>query len=589
MMEQEEDFKGIGDYLAILKRRKKLLFIPAIVIFALAAIVAFSLPSIYRSEATILIEQQQIPTDLVRSTVTSFAGERIQIISQRVMTTENISKIIDNYGLYKEERKETSMAMLVEAMRKKISLEMISADVIDPRSGRPTSATIAFKLSFSHKNPRIAQKITNELVSLYLNENLKQRTKSAVETSGFLESEANKLKANVAILEENLASFKEKNMNMLPELQQLNIQLMERSERELKDTDTQLRSLEERTIYLRSELAQMDPNSSSYGSDGRRILSASDRLKTLESERISMSARYSPTHPDLIRIGKEITALKKETGATGDTYALQKKVKELNDELVNLQGRYSAKHPDVKKLQRSVNAASAALKQAKKDSKSNKRVDAERADNPAYLQLRTQLQAAEGEIRSLKRTRVGIKKKVGDFEQRLLQSPQVERKYHELTRDYDNALAKYKEVKGKQLEAELATSLEREHKGERFSLIEPPLVPEKPAKPNRPAILFLGFILALAGGIGLVVVTESLNSSIRSPMELVSVTLVPPLIVVPYIETEAERAGVKIWQTRYLVGIMMLAILSVGLFHWLVMPLDVLWFVVMRKLGLSEQ
>lgn len=587
-IEQEDDFKGIGDYLAILKRRKKMLIFPAILIFILAAVVAFSLPAIYRSEATILIEQQQIPTDLVRSTVTSYAGERIQIISQRVMTTEHLGKIIEDYELYHEERKETSMAMLVEGMRKEISLEMISADVIDPRSGRPTTATIAFKLSFSHKSPRIAQKITSELVSLYLNENLRQRTKSAVETSSFLEMEADKLNEEVAILEESLAEFKEQNINTLPELQQLNIQLMERAERELKDTDTQLRTLEERTIYLRSELAQMSPTSTMYANDGKRILSAEDRLKTLQSEYIGMSARYSSSHPDLIRMGKEIKALKKETGATGDVNELQRKLTELNTELAGLKERYSAQHPDVKKLQRVVNSAADALKQARKERENKKAVIAETADNPAYLQLKTQLQAADVEIKSLKRTRKENKKKIADFEQRLLQSPQVEREYRELTRDYDNALAKYKEVKAKQLEAELATSLERENKGERFSLIEPPLVPEKPAKPNRPAILFLGFVFAFAGSVGLVAVTESLNTTIKSPMELVAVTRMPPLIVVPYIETEAERSNVKSWKIGSVGVLLVLGIVAVMLFHWLVMPLDVLSFVVMRKLGLAE-
>lgn len=587
-MELEDNFKGIGDYLAILKRRKKMLIFPAILIFTLAAVVAFSLPAIYRSEATILIEQQQIPTDLVRSTVTSYAGERIQIISQRVMTTENLGKIIEEYELSHAERKETSMAMLVEAMRKEITLEMISADVIDPRSGRPTTATIAFKLSFSHKSPQIAQKITSELVSLYLNENLRQRTKSAVETSGFLEVEANKLNDAVAILEESLAKFKEQNLNTLPELQQLNIQLMERAERELKDTDTQLRTLEERTIYLRSELAQMSPTSSMYANDGKHILSAEDRLKTLQSEYIGMSARYSSSHPDLIRMGKEIEALKKETGATGDVNELQKKMTELTTELAGLKERYSAKHPDVKKLQRAVKSAADALEQARDDRKNRDSAITETADNPAYLQLKTQLQAAEVEIRSLKRSRKETKNKIDDFEQRLLQSPQVEREYRELTRDYDNALSKYKEVKAKQLEAELATALERENKGERFSLIEPPLVPEKPAKPNRPAILFLGFVFALTGSVGLVAVTESLNTTIKSPMELVAVTKIPPLIVVPYIETETERSKVKTWKIGSAGVLLMLVIIAGVFFHWLVVPLDALWFVVMRELGLAE-
>ncbi len=190
---EEEELLGIGDYIAILKRRKMQLILPAAIIMLLSIGLALGLPSIYRSEATILIEQQEIPSELVRSTVTSYAGERIQVISQRVMTTENLGKIIDSYGLYKDERDDTSITLLAEALREDIELEMISADVVDPRSGRPTTATIAFKLSFSNKQPRVAQKVTNELVSLYLDENLRQRTQSALETSTFLSAEGEKL------------------------------------------------------------------------------------------------------------------------------------------------------------------------------------------------------------------------------------------------------------------------------------------------------------------------------------------------------------------------------------------------------------
>ncbi|MEW8664540.1 MAG: lipopolysaccharide biosynthesis protein, partial [Candidatus Thiodiazotropha sp.] len=223
---EEEELLGIGDYLAILKRRKMQLIVPAAIILLLSIGLALGLPSIYRSEATILIEQQEIPSELVRSTVTSYAGERIQVISQRVMTTENLGSIIENYGLFKEERDDTSLSLLAEKLRENIKLEMISADVVDPRSGRPTTATIAFTLAFSSKDSRIAQKVTNELVSLYLDENLRRRTQSALETSSFLGAEANKLKQEIADLETSLAKFKEKHVNNLPELQQLNMQLM---------------------------------------------------------------------------------------------------------------------------------------------------------------------------------------------------------------------------------------------------------------------------------------------------------------------------------------------------------------------------
>ena len=582
----EEDVKGLGEYLEILDRRKKQFFVPALLILLASVGLAFGLPSIYRSEATILIEQQEIPDDLVRSTVTSFAGERIQIISQRVMTTQNLSRIIEEYGLYEDERRSKSMSVLVEEMREQIDLEMISADVVDPRSGRPTTATIAFKVAFSGEGPRLTQKVANDLVSLYLDENMKQRTAHAVETSSFLTEEADKLQQQISGLEAKLAEFKENNINTLPNLQQLNIQLMERTERDLKDKQQQIRTLEERRIYLQSELAQMNPTSKLYDSDGSRVLSSEDRLQALESQYISLSARYSSNHPDLIKMEKEIAALKKETGAVGNVNEIRRKLTDMKSQMAVLRDRYSSEHPDVKSLQRTIDINEKLLREAKSSKRPSRRQPGSgEADNPAYIQLQAQLKAANSELHSLHESVLEIEAKLADYENRLLKSPQVEREYLDLTREYENSLAKYQEVKAKQFQAELAESLERESKGERFSLIEPPQLPEEPDKPNRIAIFFLGFVFSLAGGFGTVAVAESMSEAIRSPKALMAITNAPPMIVIPYIEIAADRSRRRYQVAGLIVVAMIVAVGVVVLFHNFFMPLDVAWYVIQRRLG----
>jgi len=582
----EEDVKGLGEYLEILVRRKKQFFLPALLILLASVGLAFGLPSIYRSEATILIEQQEIPDDLVRSTVTSFAGERIQIISQRVMTTKNLSRIIEEYGLYEDERKSESMAVLVEEMREEIDLEMISADVVDPRSGRPTTATIAFKVAYSGESPRLTQKVANELVSLYLDENMKQRTAHAVETSSFLTEEADKLQVLVKELESSLADFKEKNINNLPNLQQLNIQLMERAERDLKDKQQQIRNLEERRIYLQSELVQMDPTSKLYSADGTRVMSSTDRLQSLEAEYVSLSSRYSSSHPDLIKMEREIAALKKETGAVGNVNEIRRKLTDLKSKMAVLRDRYSKAHPDVKKLQREIDKNKELLRASKGNKRKKRRkIVSGTADNPAYIQLQTQLKAADSEIRSLRESVVEIEAKLADYENRLLQSPQVERKYLDLTREYENTLGKFQEIKAKQFQAELAESLERESKGERFSLIEPPQLPEEPDKPNRIAIFFLGFVFSLAGGFGTVAMAESMSDAVRSPKALMAITNAPPMIVIPYIEIAADRTRKRYQLAGFALLTLIAAVGVAVLLHNFFMPLDVAWYVIQRRLG----
>jgi len=201
----------IKDYLKIIKRRSKFLFIPFVVISILSIVLSVVLPSVYRSMSTILIEEQEIPSDLVRSTVTTFADQRIQVISQRIMTRANLMEIIKKFDLYPKERKSKSEERILEKMRESIKVEPISADVIDPRNGSPTRATIAFTLTFDDNNPALAQKVANELTSLFLKENIKSRTESAENAALFLTEESRRLKDKIQQLQAQLAAFKEKN------------------------------------------------------------------------------------------------------------------------------------------------------------------------------------------------------------------------------------------------------------------------------------------------------------------------------------------------------------------------------------------
>src|SRR6202012_4175059 len=168
-------------------------------------VLAAALPPHYRSAGTILIEQQEMPQELVRSTVTSYADERVQVISKRGMTTEPLLNIIRRYDLYPRERAKDTREALLTQMRKDIGLKMISADVIDPRSGHPTSATIAFEVSYTSRSSDQAARVANELTTLYLNENLTNRTKLAHDATDFLEGEGNRINAQIVDLEATLA------------------------------------------------------------------------------------------------------------------------------------------------------------------------------------------------------------------------------------------------------------------------------------------------------------------------------------------------------------------------------------------------
>ena len=250
-MEEQEQVKSIQDYVVAFRKRKTAIFSIFSVVLFLTVAIAFLLPAIYKSSSTILIEQQEIPPELVMSTVTSYAAERIQTIQARVMSRTNLLKIIDKFSLYEDERKFQTTEEIIEQMQEDVSLDIISAEVVDPRTGRPSSATIAFSLAFKGKSPEKVQKVANELTSLYLNENLSSRAEKASETSVFFKEGTERLGKQIDELERKLAIFKQEHADALPELQGLNMSVLERKENELTTIDATLRTLDEKQFLFK--------------------------------------------------------------------------------------------------------------------------------------------------------------------------------------------------------------------------------------------------------------------------------------------------------------------------------------------------
>jgi len=550
---EEEHTKTFKDYYNILNRRRKQFFYPFIILFIITLIIAVLLPSIYRSSATILIESQDVPSEMVASTVTSYAKERLQIISQRAMATNNLAKIIKKFDLYPDDINRLTKEEIIGNMRNDIKLETTSEDVIDPRDGRPKNITIAFTLSYDSKNQVHAQQVATELTSLYLSENIRERTNKASQTSGFLNEEGDKLKNKISLLEKKLAEFKQKNIRNLPELTQFNIQMLERTERDLLEVQRQIRAIEERRVILHADLAQINPFIQMVSSTGERIMKPVDRLKALEADYVSKSGIYAKNHPDLIRLQREITSLRKENVYSSDTTLINSRLIAVKGELAQSREIHSANHPDVRRLESVISGLQLELSNIGSQSKDI----ISKPDNPVYIQITAQINTADSEFNSLKVALKNIYEKRDIYEERIISTPQIERTYKSLSRNYINALAKYQQIKTKQLHANLAEELEKDSKGERFTIIEPPLFPEIAEKPNRIAIIFLGVILSIAGGILIVSISEMIDPVIHGMKSVIHVLGAAPLVSIPYIgfssEFENNQTNYKIFNRRNMI------------------------------------
>ena len=573
----DEQEKNIQDYIVVIRKRKAAIFSIFAVIIFITISIAFLLPAVYKSSATILIEQQEIPPELVMSTVTSYAAERIQTIQARVMSRTNLLKIIDKFKLYEDQRRFETTEEIIARMHEDVSLDIISAQVVDPRTGRPSSATIAFTLAFKGESPSTVQRVANELTTLYLNENLTSRAQKASETSIFFKEETERLGKQIDDLESKLATFKQKHADALPELQQLNLSVLQRKEAELTTIDTTLRTLDEKSFYLNGQLAQIDPGNPA-------VPGSVDRLKLLQTEYASVKSKYSDEHPDIVRLKSEIASLEKETGKSNNIDAIADELKSLNGELAQKREKYTADHPDVVSLQEKIAALNSELAAIK-----SRPVDEhykEQPDNPLYITVQSQIAGVESEIKSLKIQRKEVLEKIAVLEQSLYTAPQVEREYLVLKRDYTNAVVRYQETKAKQMQADVAKQLETESKGEKFTLIDPAALPEKPVSPNRPAIIFLGFILALGSGLGFAIIADAISGTVRGARSLKRSLGALPLSVIPYEMNLQDRVKSKRIKKR--VVILFIAVIVSALFfiHFVVSPLDVLWFRILRKIDI---
>ncbi len=254
---------------------------------------------------------------------------------------------------------------------------------------------------------------------------------------------------------------------------------------------------------------------------------------------------------------------------------------QLQDEYNNLLSRYSENHPEVLNKKSQIEE----LKLENNTSSLSRQEHSRRVNDPSYLAASAQISAAKSELTQLLNATEVIQAKLNETEQRILRAPEVEKSYKDLLRDYENIQTKYREIKNKELEARISQNLESEKKGERFTLLEPALYPDKPSKPNRPKLLILVVGAAFVLGVAVVFALEQINPVVRGEREIENITGELPLIIIPYIKTDED---VKKNQRRIKWAVLLLCllcILALSVVHFLYIPLDVLWYALIRKVG----
>jgi succinoglycan biosynthesis transport protein ExoP len=511
-----------SDYIHAIARRKALLFGIAIPIAVLAILMSLTLPDIYTSSGLIEIDEPSAAQSLsvqAGNGESDYADQYVQNLTGIVLTDANLRKLNELHKLYPEEEESAARKRL----RRDINVKIVTTPILDPRTGREREVVDAFTISYDNQVPEKAQKGATWLVAQFLAEHRRQRQGRATNAAEFYAKEAERVRTHVAQLESKLADFKKANYGQLPELTQVNMTIMDRTEAQIQQNDMQARSLRQDRVFLLAQLEQQR----SAGPDAASI-------RQLEDQYNRMRSTYDDGHPDMIALRRQIDSLKYGTSAGAGT-SLRSQLNQKRATLAEARQRYGEEHPDIKKLQRDIATLETRMK-------AGERGDVELSDGtPVGMQLRTQISAIDSQLSSIEAQNAGLRAKLAGLEKNVIATPQVEREYSTATRDLTIAREKYEQLLNRQMDAEVSESAIVGGRADEFRLVQAPMLPSVPGKPQRLAILLIGLVASVILALTATVAAEALDPKVRGARDVRELLLVSPLVAIPTIRNSRSR------------------------------------------------
>jgi uncharacterized protein involved in exopolysaccharide biosynthesis len=523
----------------IIRRRKKGFLFIFLLLFITGLVTALALPPIYKSEAMLRVEDQEIKEGIVQPKTNEYIEERIGKLSQQVLSRTNLEGIVEKIMIDSVETEQVGVSELVENLNQNIQLETIVSEMQSKPGGRPLSFTFAFNLSYEGEDPNIVQKVTETLANLYIEEDIKNTERVVLATTDFLKVELERLKKDIEIQERKISEFKRKHSRKLPSDLGYNIQTVTRLERQIEQADIQLRSLAGKRIFLESQLAQVEPLSPIVVEGEKIATNPNQRLKELNMQLTKLKSIYSDKHPDIKKLKNEILELESQVQTSDDSVEKIKRLRQLENELAETEGELGPQHPDVKTLKKEIAILSKEVNNLMTETAKIK-ISEEKPDNPAYINLVTQINAINTEIKAIQEERESLFRSIQSYQEKIEKTPAVEKELNALTRDYEAGKNKYNEIWNELTAAQVVEKVEGKQRGRRFSLASPASLPTKPYKPNRLAILLVGFLIAMGCASVFAALKESFDNTIKTGDELKHHTGVPVLTSLSYMTSQHE-------------------------------------------------
>jgi polysaccharide chain length determinant protein (PEP-CTERM system associated) len=482
----------MDDYLAMLRRRLKVILIPTLLAPLVGFVISYTFPPKYTSQALVLVEEQKVPEGYVKPVVTADLGQRVSTLEQRALSAERLRPLLEK--LIQQNMLHGTVDNLMETVRAGISVQpVIAASVPSPGGGPKKKSDVpGFNLTYSASNPREAQAVCAGLTDIMINENLKDRAAVAQNTTDFLGRQVEDAKHNLDDLDAKLANFKKQFIGQLPGDADNNLKILMGMNSQLDANTQTLNRAQQDKAYTESLLVQqLAAWKSSQTATNPQTLQ--QQLAALQAQMITLQSRYTDDYPDVVKTKRDIAEL-------------QKKLNEIN--------------------------AAAANPDTTANDKENL------SEPPEIRQMRLQIHQYQQVITQSTRDQQKLQEQIKIYQSRVALSPAVEQQYAQLTRDYSTAQKFYDDLLAKKSESEMQTAMEREQQGEQMRLLNPADLPESPSFPNR--ILFAGGGLAggLALGFGLALWLELRDTSVRTESDVLALLDLPVLAQVPWVGVE---------------------------------------------------
>jgi polysaccharide chain length determinant protein (PEP-CTERM system associated) len=468
------------DYAAMFRRHKRTLILLAILGPALGYLLCFVLPKEYTSQTVILVEQPAVPTSYVTDISSGDLKQRLTTLQEQILSRSRLEGMIGKFGLYPRERAQhATMETLVDRLRKKVAVTPVK-----PMAESNSTQLPGFVIKVTDRDPALAQKLCNEVASVFMQENQRVKHEQASGTTIFLSKQVEDAKARLDDQDAKLAAFKGRYSGSLPDEQQANLNVLAGLNTQLDAATQALNRAQQDKSFAESVLSQQ------LGSQSSDNPSAQKQLADMQSQLASLLAKDTEDHPDVIRMRQSIADLKQKMASS--------------------QGAAPTGGSTV--------------------------------DTPEIQQLRAQVHQYDAVMKEKTAQQRDVQRQIALYQSRLQLSPNVEEQYKVLTRDHQTALDFYNDLLKKRSESAMVSDMNHQAESAEFRILDAANLPEGPSFPN-PLYFSLGGLAAgLALGVGIIVLREVRDKTLRTEEDVEFFLQLPTLANIPSVEG-ARRHG----------------------------------------------